>query len=144
MWFKSRLNLNTSFIVSVILLVLWVILKKQIQRISMESIQSEVWIGMELMASCFDKILKSTKRPIPEPIIGKLTVAVRFVSFRWSMTLFAIVQVITALKYLKDSHGIIHRGEFMRENNLINSFRLSFSNDQMWNHRTYSSMNKEL
>ena len=31
---------------------------------------------MELMASCFDKLLKLIQQPIPEPILGKLTVSV--------------------------------------------------------------------
>lgn len=52
----------------------------------------EVWICMELMATCFDKLLKRLKKPIPEPVLGKVTVA-----------------TIKALSYLKDKHGIIHR-----------------------------------
>lgn len=36
----------------------------------------EVWICMELMATCFDKLLKRLKKPIPEPVLGKVTVAV--------------------------------------------------------------------
>jgi hypothetical protein len=31
---------------------------------------------MELMASCFDKLLKLIQQPIPEPVLGKLTFAV--------------------------------------------------------------------
>ena len=31
---------------------------------------------MELMATCLDKLLKKTKRPIPEQILGKMAVAV--------------------------------------------------------------------
>lgn len=38
--------------------------------------QSEVWICMELMATCLDKLLKRTRRPIPEKILGKIVVAV--------------------------------------------------------------------
>jgi mitogen-activated protein kinase kinase 7 len=38
---------------------------------------SDVWICMELMTMCFDKLLKQIKSPIPEPILGKLTVSVR-------------------------------------------------------------------
>jgi mitogen-activated protein kinase kinase 7 len=38
---------------------------------------SDVWICMELMAMCFDKLLKQIKAPIPEDILGKLTVSVR-------------------------------------------------------------------
>lgn len=36
----------------------------------------EVWICMELMATCFDKLLKRLKQPIPEYVLGKVTVAV--------------------------------------------------------------------
>ena len=38
--------------------------------------QSEVWICMELMSTCLDKLLKKTRRPIPEKILGKMAVAV--------------------------------------------------------------------
>ena len=38
---------------------------------------NEVWICMELMYMCFDKLLKQIKKPIPETILGKLTVSVR-------------------------------------------------------------------
>ncbi len=31
---------------------------------------------MELMASCFDKLLKLIRQPIPESILGKLTLSV--------------------------------------------------------------------
>lgn len=37
---------------------------------------ADVWICMELMASCFDKLLKRLGAPIPEAILGKVTVAV--------------------------------------------------------------------
>lgn len=37
---------------------------------------ADVWICMELMASCFDKLLKRLGAPIPEIILGKVTVAV--------------------------------------------------------------------
>ena len=37
---------------------------------------NEVWVFMELMSSCFDKILKKYKSPLPEEIIGKVAVAV--------------------------------------------------------------------
>jgi mitogen-activated protein kinase kinase 7 len=53
---------------------------------------SDVWICMELMSSCFDKLLKLIQQPIPENVLGKLTFA-----------------TVTALNYLKDAHGIIHR-----------------------------------
>ena len=38
----------------------------------------DVWICMELMASCFGKLLKRIRQPIPEVILGKLTVSVNF------------------------------------------------------------------
>ena len=54
--------------------------------------ESDVWICMELMATCFDKLLKQLKQPIPEPICGKVAVA-----------------TVKALNYLKERHGVIHR-----------------------------------
>lgn len=36
----------------------------------------EVSICMELLTTCFDKLLKKLQGPIPEPILGKVTVAV--------------------------------------------------------------------
>ncbi|XP_059056541.1 dual specificity mitogen-activated protein kinase kinase hemipterous-like [Achroia grisella] len=53
---------------------------------------SDVWICMELMETCFDKLLKRLAAPIPEAILGKVTVA-----------------TVNALSYLKDTHGVIHR-----------------------------------
>lgn len=38
--------------------------------------EMDVWICMELMATCFDKLLKKSNRPVPENILGKVTVAV--------------------------------------------------------------------
>jgi mitogen-activated protein kinase kinase 7 len=37
---------------------------------------TEVWICMELMATCFDKMLRKLGRPFPEPVCGKIAVAV--------------------------------------------------------------------
>ncbi|XP_059153527.1 dual specificity mitogen-activated protein kinase kinase 7-like [Physella acuta] len=54
--------------------------------------KSEVWICMELMYTCLDKLLKRTHRPVPEKILGKITVA-----------------TVKALNYLKERHGVIHR-----------------------------------
>nr|ALE20541.1 MAP2K7 [Leptinotarsa decemlineata] len=54
--------------------------------------ESEVWICMELMDTCFDKLLKRFKQPVPEEVLGKVTVA-----------------TVEALSYLKDTHGVIHR-----------------------------------
>ncbi|XP_037889855.1 dual specificity mitogen-activated protein kinase kinase hemipterous-like isoform X2 [Glossina fuscipes] len=53
---------------------------------------SDVWICMELMSMCFDKLLKLSKKPVPESIVGKVTVA-----------------TVKALSYLKEKHGVIHR-----------------------------------
>jgi len=53
---------------------------------------SDVWICMELMATCFDKLLKLLKKPVPEEICGKVAVA-----------------TLNALSYLKETHGVIHR-----------------------------------
>lgn len=38
--------------------------------------EAEVWICMELMATCFDKLMKKSEEPVPEQILGKVTVAV--------------------------------------------------------------------
>ncbi|XP_013419115.1 dual specificity mitogen-activated protein kinase kinase 7 [Lingula anatina] len=54
--------------------------------------ESEVWICMELMSTCLDKLLKVLQAPIPEKIIGKMAVA-----------------IVKALHYLKEEHGVIHR-----------------------------------
>ncbi|KAK6620850.1 hypothetical protein RUM43_011146 [Polyplax serrata] len=54
--------------------------------------ESDVWICMELMATCFDKLLKRLRISIPEDILGKVTYA-----------------TVKALDYLKEKHGVIHR-----------------------------------
>uniref|UniRef100_A0A182PKE0 mitogen-activated protein kinase kinase n=1 Tax=Anopheles epiroticus TaxID=199890 RepID=A0A182PKE0_9DIPT len=53
---------------------------------------ADVWICMELMTTCFDKLQKKSKKPVPEEILGKVTVA-----------------TVRALAYLKDNHRVIHR-----------------------------------
>lgn len=53
---------------------------------------AEVWICMELMSTCFDRLLKQSEQTIPERILGKVTVA-----------------TVKALSYLKEEHGVIHR-----------------------------------
>lgn len=73
--------------------------------------EADVWICMELMATCFDKLLKRIKKPVPEEILGKVTVAVsadKFVFFPLVMTC-GVFQTVQALHYLKESHGVIHR-----------------------------------
>eukprot|EP00117_Sycon_ciliatum_P035597 scpid18088/ scgid26951/ Dual specificity mitogen-activated protein kinase kinase 7; JNK-activating kinase 2; MAPK/ERK kinase 7; c-Jun N-terminal kinase kinase 2 len=52
----------------------------------------EAYICMELMSTCLDKLMKTHKQPFPEPICGKVAVA-----------------VVNALNYLKQKHDIIHR-----------------------------------
>lgn len=55
--------------------------------------EGEVWICMELMATCLDKLLRRLRpRAIPERILGKTAVG-----------------VLCALHYLKEKHGLIHR-----------------------------------
>lgn len=52
----------------------------------------DVYICMELMSTCLDKVLKRFRQPFPEVIVGKVAVA-----------------VVKALDYLKENHGVIHR-----------------------------------
>lgn len=40
-------------------------------------IQTDVFIAMELMGTCAEKLKKRIQGPIPEKILGKMTVAVR-------------------------------------------------------------------
>lgn len=54
--------------------------------------ESDVWICMELMATCFDRLLKRLHVAVPEPICGKITLS-----------------TVRALHYLKETHGVIHR-----------------------------------
>lgn len=55
--------------------------------------EGEVWICMELMETCLDKLLKRLRpRPLPEDILGKTALG-----------------VLRALHYLKESHDLIHR-----------------------------------
>jgi len=53
---------------------------------------ASVWIIMELMLHCFEKILKHLRMPIPVPVLGSLTIS-----------------VVSALNYLKEKHSTIHR-----------------------------------
>lgn len=39
--------------------------------------EADVWICMELMSTCFDKLQKRTQKPIPEAILRHVTEAVR-------------------------------------------------------------------
>lgn len=56
--------------------------------------QSDVWICMELMSMCFDKLLKLYKRPIPEEILGKLTVSVSVCFYRPTTKWLTIVKIL--------------------------------------------------
>uniref|UniRef100_A0A672RIB9 Dual specificity mitogen-activated protein kinase kinase 7 n=1 Tax=Sinocyclocheilus grahami TaxID=75366 RepID=A0A672RIB9_SINGR len=53
---------------------------------------TDVFIAMELMGTCAEKLKKRIQGPIPEAILGKMTVA-----------------IVKALLYLKEKHGVIHR-----------------------------------
>lgn len=64
--------------------------------------ESEVWICMELMTTCFDKLLKTSSKPLPEKFLGAIAYS-----------------AIKALYYLKEKHNIIHR-DVKPSNILIN------------------------
>ncbi|CAH8473518.1 unnamed protein product [Heterobilharzia americana] len=53
----------------------------------------DVWICMEVMSTCLDKLYHDLHRPFPERVLGKVTVA-----------------ITTALDYLKRKHNVMHRG----------------------------------
>ena len=50
---------------------------------------------MELMATCLDKLLKKTKRPIPERILGKMAVAVSIIMYPHSAFLSVCPQSVS-------------------------------------------------
>lgn len=52
--------------------------------------QTDVWICMELMATCFDKLQKKSNLPVPEEILGKVTVAVSISFTLFSLTTFQL------------------------------------------------------
>lgn len=64
--------------------------------------ESEVWICMELMTTCFDKLLRARKKPLPEKFLGAIAAS-----------------AVRALYYLKEKHNIIHR-DVKPSNILIN------------------------
>lgn len=64
--------------------------------------EAEVWICMEIMTTCFDKLLKERKKPLPEKFLGAIAAS-----------------AIRALYYLKEKHNIIHR-DVKPSNILIN------------------------
>lgn len=45
--------------------------------------EAEVWICMELMSTCFDKLTKKSRQSVPEAILGKITVAVSLFVVLW-------------------------------------------------------------
>ncbi|XP_021237477.1 dual specificity mitogen-activated protein kinase kinase 7, partial [Numida meleagris] len=53
---------------------------------------TDVFIAMELMGTCAEKLKKRIQGPIPERILGKMT-----------------GEIVKALFYLKEKHGVIHR-----------------------------------
>lgn len=54
--------------------------------------EADVWICMELMATCFDKLLKRLKMAIPENVLGKVTFAVS-ISKLFILSIFLIIFV---------------------------------------------------
>ena len=56
---------------------------------------------MELMATCLDKLLKKTKRPIPERILGKMAVAVSIIMYHFVLLSVARLCPFSNLKNLK-------------------------------------------
>jgi mitogen-activated protein kinase kinase 7 len=55
-------------------------------------INNEVWVFMELMSTCLERLLRKLKGPLPEEIICKMCVS-----------------IVKALDYLKREHQVIHR-----------------------------------
>lgn len=54
--------------------------------------RSDVYICMELMTTCLDKLMKKLQGPIPEDVLGKISLS-----------------IVKALNYLKETHGVMHR-----------------------------------
>ena len=80
---------------------------------------------MELMATCLEKLLKAYKAPFPEHILGKVSFAVGLKHFEnsyfvlvRSIILDRCFQTVKALNYLKEEHGVMHRGELKRLNDI--------------------------
>lgn len=73
--------------------------------------EADVWICMELMSTCFDKLQKKTQKPIAEGILRHVTEAVscrRELGLWMKLTIWTF-QTVKALFYLKERHGVIHR-----------------------------------
>uniref|UniRef100_A0A8C4IBL2 Dual specificity mitogen-activated protein kinase kinase 7 n=1 Tax=Dicentrarchus labrax TaxID=13489 RepID=A0A8C4IBL2_DICLA len=63
-----------------------------------------LWMCMFLMGTCAEKLKKRIQGPIPERILGKMTVASYSVC-----VCVCLLQIVKALLYLKEKHGVIHR-----------------------------------
>lgn len=55
--------------------------------------ESDVWICMELMATCFDRLLKKLQTAIPEDILGKVTLAVYLILNYLAFVLMKILNI---------------------------------------------------
>lgn len=73
---------------------------------------------MELMGTCAEKLKKRIQGPIPERILGKMTVAVSGNTSHLDSRVYprstycvcvCLLQIVKALLYLKEKHGVIHR-----------------------------------
>jgi mitogen-activated protein kinase kinase 7 len=77
---------------------------------------------MELMGTCAEKLKKRMQGPIPERILGKMTVAVSGPDqglcgqmgspgpcLLLTVSALSVLQIVKALYYLKEKHGVIHR-----------------------------------
>lgn len=53
---------------------------------------------MELMSTCLDKLLKRTRLPIPEKILGKMAVAVSEPEFIVVFNFIVLIHVVSILK----------------------------------------------
>ena len=57
---------------------------------------AEVWIFMELMVTCLDKLLRKLKKPFPEKICGKVAVAVRCLFSKTFVTIFDLLLIFNS------------------------------------------------
>ena len=57
---------------------------------------------MELMASCFDKLLKLIQQPIPEHVLSKLTFCVRNKNFAIDQT----IKIHVDISFLLDGYSV--------------------------------------
>ncbi|KAF8566921.1 hypothetical protein P879_10733 [Paragonimus westermani] len=66
--------------------------------------EGDVWICMEVMSTCLDKLLHDLQRPFPERVLGKITVSITI-----------------ALDYLKRKHNVMHRD--VKPSNMLLSYQ---------------------